>query len=288
MKKKNKIWTGLLIGTGFLMIFMGSCKKDNNNNSNPTVPVLTTANVTNILAGAATSGGDITDDGGADITERGVCWGTSSLPTTSNTKTSDGTSTGTFSSSITGLTIGSTYYLRAFATNSAGTAYGNEVSFLAFGIGDTYKGGKVAYILQSNDPGYVSGETHGLIVAPNNQGANVPWNNVSTGSTYTYSGFGMGTSNTNILVNFSGSGYYAARLCYDLDINGYNDWFLPSKDELVAIYNNHDAIGSFGSSIYWSSSEMGNSGAWYVHFGSGSIDYSFRTSTFAVRAVRKF
>jgi uncharacterized protein (TIGR02145 family) len=92
-------------------------------------PVLTTQTITNITTISASSGGNITSAGGGTITARGVCWSTSTGPTINNTKTSDGTGVGSFVSSLTGLTYATTYYLRAYATNSAGTAYGNEVTF---------------------------------------------------------------------------------------------------------------------------------------------------------------
>ena len=94
------------------------------------LPVLTTTAYSNLTTTTASSGGNITSDGGTAVTARGVCWSTSSNPTTSlSTKTSDGTGTGSFPSSITGLTANTTYYVRAYATNTSGTAYGNEISF---------------------------------------------------------------------------------------------------------------------------------------------------------------
>jgi len=95
----------------------------------PTLPVLTTSDITGITQTTAFSGGSITDNGGASITARGVCWSTSQNPTILNSKTSDGTGPGTFSSYITGLSLNTTYYVRAYATNSSGTGYGNQVSF---------------------------------------------------------------------------------------------------------------------------------------------------------------
>ena len=92
-------------------------------------PFLTTTAVSAIASTTATSGGSITSDGGSTVTVRGVCWATTQNPTIANSKTTDGTGTGTFTSSPAGLTGNTTYYLRAFATNSAGTSYGNEVSF---------------------------------------------------------------------------------------------------------------------------------------------------------------
>lgn len=92
-------------------------------------PVVSTSPVTNITETTAVSGGAITSDGGEAVTARGVCWSTSTGPTTAGDKTTDGTGTGTFTSSVTGLTNGVTYYLRAYATNSIGTAYGLERVF---------------------------------------------------------------------------------------------------------------------------------------------------------------
>ncbi len=91
------------------------------------LPVLTTISTTNITASTAKSGGIISS--GSGIIARGVCWSTSPNPTTSNYYTMDGTGTGTFTSQITGLASGVTYYVRAYAINSTGTAYGNTLSF---------------------------------------------------------------------------------------------------------------------------------------------------------------
>lgn len=93
------------------------------------LPLLTTSPVTNITQNSASCGGNVTFDGGSVNTLRGVCWGSSTNPTILlETKTTDGKGTGTFTSSLTGLTP-SKYYVRAYATNSAGTSYGNEEIF---------------------------------------------------------------------------------------------------------------------------------------------------------------
>jgi uncharacterized protein (TIGR02145 family) len=93
------------------------------------IPVVSTAEVTDITATTATCGGTVTDDGGLDITARGVCWSTSHNPTFSDSHTIDGTGTGSFTSSLTGLSASTTYYVRAYATTAIATSYGNEVSF---------------------------------------------------------------------------------------------------------------------------------------------------------------
>lgn len=104
-------------------LFLNSCKED------PVPPTVTTVGVSSITPTTALSGGNVTDDGGAEVTARGVCCNTSENPTVSNSKTSDGTGTGNFTSNLAQLTPGTRYYLRAYATNSAGTAYGNQQSF---------------------------------------------------------------------------------------------------------------------------------------------------------------
>ena len=93
------------------------------------IPTLTTAEVTNITGATATCGGNITDNGGLTVTARGVCWSTSPNPTVADSHTTNGSGTGSFSSSITGLSVSTTYYVRAYATTAAGTGYGEQLSF---------------------------------------------------------------------------------------------------------------------------------------------------------------
>jgi uncharacterized protein (TIGR02145 family) len=95
----------------------------------PSLPTVTTAPVSNVTSDSAQSGGTITSDGGAAVTARGVCWGLTINPTITDDHTSDETGVGDFTSSISGLECDTTYYLRAYATNSEGTGYGDEVSF---------------------------------------------------------------------------------------------------------------------------------------------------------------
>lgn len=94
-----------------------------------TTPTLTTAAVTGVTASTAESGGEVTANGGASVSARGVCWNTDGGPTTMDSKIAGGTGNGTFTGHLSGLLANTTYYVRAYATNIAGTAYGNEVTF---------------------------------------------------------------------------------------------------------------------------------------------------------------
>lgn len=109
-------------------VFVWGCMKDTNRNTT-SLPVVTTSSVGNITLTSGSSGGNVTDDGGDYVTSRGVCWSVSQGPTISNAYTVDGASIGAFTSQISGLNSGTTYYVRAYATNGLGTSYGNEISF---------------------------------------------------------------------------------------------------------------------------------------------------------------
>ncbi len=125
-----------------MAIPFSSCKKND-------PPVVTTASVTSVTETSATSGGNITDEGSSAVTVRGVCWGTAANPTIADSKTSDGTGTGAFTSAITGLTPGAVYHVRAYATNSEDTGYGEDVTFstasLVKSIGVVYTDGVERY-----------------------------------------------------------------------------------------------------------------------------------------------
>jgi uncharacterized protein (TIGR02145 family) len=131
MNKNNnmttRIWIYSLMILGITIMLTNGCTKET-----PAlqVPVLTTTAIGNILQTTATSGGNISSDGGAVVTARGVCYSTTANPTTTDSKTSDSSGIGTFTSSLTGLVTGTTYYVRAYATNSLGTNYGQELSFI--------------------------------------------------------------------------------------------------------------------------------------------------------------
>jgi hypothetical protein len=166
-------------------------------------------------------------------------------------------------------------------------------------IGMDYLGGKIAYILQAGDPGYDASVPHGLIAATEDQSLEIVW--ISGGSTQSTSvpggtgtALGTGSSNTdNIIAQAVAAGNntltsYAAGLARAHNGGGYNDWYLPSKDELNKLYLNRVAIGGFATASYWSSSENDADYAWLQIFDSGAqLDYD-KYAALRVRAVRAF
>ena len=158
-------------------------------------------------------------------------------------------------------------------------------------VGSSYAGGIVAYIFQNGDPGYVAGQTHGLIVASADQSAGTLWWNgsyVVTNASGT--ALGTGLSNTNTIITAQGNtGNYAAKLCRDYNGGGYTDWFLPSKDELNKICNNRATIGGFGNYYYWTSSEVDLYEVHWQKLGDATTGTSPKSSNILyVRAVRYF
>jgi uncharacterized protein (TIGR02145 family) len=113
------LFASILTGT----LLMSGCVED------PTLPVLTTDEAIEITTISATVGGNVTEDGGAEVTARGVCWGTAAMPALEDNFKASGTGSGEFSCIIDGLDPNTEYYARAYAENSVGVAYGNEVIF---------------------------------------------------------------------------------------------------------------------------------------------------------------
>ena len=245
------------------------------------LPTLTTAafTTTELKGNSAKAGGAVTNDGGGSISAQGLCWSTSATPTVANSVSVS------FTDLMTGLSPNTTYYVRAYATNPAGTGYGSQISFNSGQlIGATFGGGLVFY----ND-----GLGHGLTCASTDQSAGIHWYNGSyynaTGATAT--AIGTGNANTNTIVASHGAGSYAAKLCADLVLNTYSDWYLPSKDELNLMYVNlkTQGLGGFNTSIYyWSSSEGNTNYSWCQSLNLGGQLYFDKGYTLYVRAVRSF
>ena len=222
-----------------------------------TLPTVTTSAVSNITTNSATCGGTVTNSGNATVTARGVCWSTSHNPTISNIHTTNGSGTGTFTSSITGLSANTTYYLRAYAKNSAGTAYGEERSFTTTSGGGNTPAGWVDLGLPS-----------GLLWAECNLGATTPegygnyyaWGETSTKSNYSWSTYRYGSDYNKLTKYCSNSSY---------GLNGFTDNLttlqsgddaatavlgngarMPTKAEWQELLNNTTATWTTQNGVY--------------------------------------
>ena len=122
---------------------IGQCPITTTQTACPSLAVVTTSSVSSITQTTAISGGTISYQGASAISARGICWSTSANPTLANSFTTNGTGVGTFTANLTGLIAGTTYYVRAFATNASGTSYGNEVSFSSQTLAAQYPAGSV-------------------------------------------------------------------------------------------------------------------------------------------------
>jgi hypothetical protein len=167
------------------------------------LPVLQTIAISDTTGVSATSGGQITSDGGSPITARGVVWGTSSNPEiTLATKTSDGTGTGVFSSKLSALKTNTKYYVRAFATNLAGTAYGQELSFTTF-AGDIQTGLIAFYPFSGNAIDSSGNGNNGTVY-----GATLTtdrFGNANSAYSFTYSGWNPGSRLNEIYIPYNPS-----------------------------------------------------------------------------------
>ena len=271
MKKNNIIWIYSLIVMGLLVILINSCKKDD-----PIVKkdaVITWASPTDITVGTALSATQL--NATADVS-------------------------GTFvytPASGTVLGVGAAQNLKVDftptdAVNNNTATKTVTINVNSITIGSNYQGGKVAYIFVDGDPGYVEGETHGLIAANTDQSSGIIWAIVAyqfTNVTGTLDILGSGSANTDKIVAQNGAGStYAAGLAREYTDGIYTDWYLPSRDELDKLYLNRVEVGGFAGANFWSSSEASGQTVWVRSFLDGDPDVLLKSDVYSVRAIRTF
>ncbi len=197
---------------------------------------------------------EVIRDGGAEATERGVCWGKEPNPTVDEAHTVDSLSSGLGKSSVVieGLEYNSSYFVRPYASNGVGISYGPAIKiFTPVGrIGDLFGGGIIFYLDETG--------RRGAVCAEQDQAKGVHWLD-------------------------------ALAICQQLELNGYSDWTLPSKEELDFMYTNLflSSIGEL-SNYYWSSTESDFNDAWYWRMNYGTPYYNFKGNVLNVRAIRRF
>lgn len=224
MKIKAGSYSLLLVTS--IMILLYSCKKE----EHVTVPAVSTSPFTNITSTSFISGGNVTSDGGSSILSRGICWSRNLDPTVTDKFTDDGSGAGSFISTITGLTGGTEYFVRAYATNMAGTSYGNEIHFFTPVVdvdGNTYTTvviGDQVWMAQNLKTTRLSDGTDIPMVADN-----IAWNSLTTPGYCWY----RNDENTN--KNLYGALYNwytvnSGKLCPE-------GWHVPSEDEWATLEN---------------------------------------------------
>ena len=258
------------------------------------IPTVSTFPISSFGFNSATISGAVTFNGGKSVLAKGLCYSKSPYPNISDFVTATDTGNGSMSYTLNNLDSNSRYFVRAFAQNQNGIAYGSQQEFTTkrtIAVGDTFGGGIVAYILKAGDIGYVQGEQHGIIVSeihPINQ--RVEYGSCGSGlsypeyqsnimvldSTKTQRRLLSAIHNMNLInsscSNISSVTYYVNNWMY----NGYSDWVVPSLDDLYAIKSNQSIINNSldinhqlktGGVQYWSSTTYGQFGVFQVSFG---------------------
>ena len=270
-----------------------------NTNNDSLLPILTTnifvdfdnsdgkeIKIKNIRGETTEIEGIITSNGGSIVTKHGLCWSKDTLlPTITNNHTSYNGDSSDFHNIMTKLITNTIYHVRAYATNSYGTAYGNVIDFNSgFGIGSrTTDDGSFIF--------YNDGYGHGLVCEYFDNNPTTTWGCSGTSIVGTDVIVGSGSSNTSKILN-SCTENCAAKICDDKDKTNHI-WYLPSRDELhLAIFNLY-SVSNHANFItgnhYWTSTQIDNTHSYSIGvYINGSVIQEFKIANCRVRAIRNF
>jgi len=260
------------------------------------IPVVSTDPIINKIGAIAEGGGTILFDGGFPLSANGVCWSTSANPdlTTNLGFTNEASVSGQYFSNLSGLILGTTYHVRAYATNSNGTAYGTDVSFIATAatVGQFISGGLIwGNVFQVDGTGL-----HGLIADAYGWSTS-DWGCTSSTTGATGTAIGTGQANT-VAINAdiltrgctSTAPPYSAFASQIALYDGI-DWYLPSKDELNLMWTTRVSSGLDANMSnafpFWSSSETSATEAWYFD-GTSWLNTGVKTAQYTVWPIRSF
>ncbi len=245
-------------------------------------------------------GSSLISNGGLAVTKLGVLVSTQTQPSLSNSQIVEFNSgSAQFAKEIANLNDNTVYYCRGFAENLAGTSYASNIFQFTtknyYNVGEQGPAGGIIFYCKLD----TLGGWNFLESAPNDLNLNIPWSLNTTQQIILYTGIGTGKQNTTSIVNTFGisNANYAAKSCYNFIQGGYDDWFLPSRDEMITLYQNLylSNLGSFATGArYWTSSDddFFNQNAWCQKMinSSGTVNSfsELKTIYLKVRPIRCF
>ncbi len=280
----NRFYTLFIV---VIVVFLAACGgKDSTEaaEDNTRKAIITTSPATSITSSSAVVGGNVVSDNGTMVTQRGICYSSSTATPLLDKQPyiAAGAGTGAFTVTLTGLKKDTRYWYTSYCiSKGGGISYGGHLMFIPeVTIGENYQGGTVFYV--------DSNHQHGLIASASDL-TPAPWGCPGV-DLLGAMGFNIytGDENTDYIVTGCSTSGIAARLCSDLDLNGYQDWFLPSFKEAQELYAKRALLGGFSNGFYWTSTEYDADNAYQMSFSTAALGPASKNNNNAVRPIRAF